>query len=96
MHPTKRLPLSHHARARMQQRGIDRTALDCVLDFGREHHDHRGAVLLVLDRRALQRIERVGAARGPALDAMRGLYAVVAADGRVHTVGHRTRRLWRQ
>ena len=79
----------------MQQRGIGRTAVDCLLDFGREHHDHQGAVVVMLDRRALRHLERCGAAQGPALDDLRGLYAVVTSDGSVRTVGHRTRRLRR-
>jgi hypothetical protein len=33
-----------------------------------------------------------GTARGARIDAMRGLYAVIARDGRNCTVGHRTRR----
>jgi hypothetical protein len=88
-------PFSRHAQARMQQRGIARSAVDCLLEFGREHHDHHGAVVVVLDRPALRRVERSGVARGAALDDLRGLYAVVTADGRVCTVGHRTRRLRR-
>ena len=85
--------VSRHARARMQQRGIARSAVECLLDFGREHHDHRGAVVSMLDRAALPRMARTGAVRREQVDALRGLYAVVAADGSVCTVGHRTRRL---
>lgn len=87
--------VSRHARARMQQRGIARSAVECLLDFGREHHDHRGAIVVMLDRAAIRRIARSGAVRREQVDALRGLYAVVAADGRVCTVGHRTRRLQR-
>ena len=87
--------VSRHARARMQQRGIARSAIDYLLEFGREHHDHHGAVVVMLDRAATERIARTGAARGGQLDALRGLYAVVASDGCVRTVGHRTRRLRR-
>jgi hypothetical protein len=87
--------VSRHARARMQQRGIAPSALDCLLDFGREHYDHHGAVVIMLDRRARRRIARVRAARAGQVDALRGLYAVVASDGCVRTVGHRTRRLRR-
>ena len=88
-------PFTRHANARMQQRGIARSAVDRLLEFGREHHDHHGAVIVMLDRHALRRLERCGKAQGPALDALRGLYAVVASDGSVRTVGHRTRRLRR-
>ena len=87
-------PFSRHAQARMQQRGIARSAVDCLLEFGREHHDHHGAVVVKLDCPALRRVERSGAAHGSALDDLRGLYAVVA-NGSVCTVGHRTRRVGR-
>jgi Domain of unknown function (DUF4258) len=93
--PTLEPIVSRHARARMQQRGIVHSAIDYLLEFGREHHDHHGAVVVILDRAATERIARSGMARGNQLDALRGLYAVVAADGCVRTVGHRTRRLRR-
>jgi hypothetical protein len=69
--------VSRHARARMQQRGIAPAAVDCLLDYGREHHDHRGAVVVMLDRAATRRIARFAPAAE--LQALRGLYAVVRA-----------------
>ena len=94
-HLTMKPSVSGHAQARMQQRGIARAAVDCLLDYGREHHDHHGAVIVMLDRAGTRRISRYGAVRANELDALRGLYAVVANDGCVCTVGHRTRRLRR-
>lgn len=87
--------LSRHAAIRSQQRGIPPHAIEALLDFGTEHHDHHGAVVLVLDRAATERLSRNRRLRGCDVDALRGLYAVVASDGRVRTVGHRTRRLQR-
>jgi hypothetical protein len=87
--------LSRHARARMQQRGIALTAVDRLLDFGREHHDDHGAIVVMLDGAATRRIARAGTMRGAQLDGLRGLYAVVGGDGSIRTVGHRTRRLRR-
>jgi hypothetical protein len=95
MDATMKPVVSKHAKARMQQRGIAPSAVDCLLDFGREHHDHHGAVVVVLDRAATRRLARFAPARAGELDALRGLYAVVASDGCVCTVGHRTRRLRR-
>ena len=40
-------PLTTHARVRMQQRGIPEAALDVLLEYGREAHDHHGAVITV-------------------------------------------------
>ena len=89
-------PLSEHARVRMQQRGIPATALELLLDYGREVHDHRGCRIVRFDKRsrrhllhdlgpdAFRRVERC-------LDA----YAVVAGDDAVVTVGHRVGRMAR-
>jgi hypothetical protein len=87
--------LTRHAAVRSQQRGIPPSAIETLLDFGTEHHDHRGAVVLMLDRGAVKRLSQTRPIRGSELDALRGLYAVLATDGHVRTVGHRTRRLQR-
>jgi hypothetical protein len=87
--------LSRHAAVRSQQRGIPPHAIEALLDFGTEHHDHHGAVVLMLDRAATRRLARSRAIRGSDLDTLRGLYAVLATNGQVRTVGHRTRRLQR-
>ena len=49
----------------------------------------------MLDRAATKRLSRSHKINGSELDALRGLYAVLAIDGQVRTVGHRTRRLQR-
>jgi hypothetical protein len=87
--------LSRHAAIRSQQRGIPPHAIDALLDYGTEHHDHHGAVVLMLDRAATKRLSRSRSIRGSDLDALRGLYGVIANDGQIRTVGHRTRRLQR-
>jgi hypothetical protein len=89
------LALSRHAAIRSQQRGIPPHAIDYLLAFGREHHDHHGAVILLLDRASIRHLSRSAGLRGSDVDNLRGLYAVVAGNGRVTTVGHRTRRLQR-
>jgi hypothetical protein len=87
--------LSRHAATRSQQRGISASAIDYLLEYGSEHHDHQGAIVVLLDHAAARRIARARDLRRSELDALRGLYAVVASDGWVRTVGHRTRRLQR-
>ena len=87
--------LSRHAATRSQQRGISASAIDFLLEYGSEHHDHHGAIVVLLDRAAARRIARIRDIGRSQLDALRGLYAVVASDGWVRTVGHRTRRLQR-
>ncbi len=88
-------PLTHHAAIRSQQRGIPPHAIEALLDYGTEHHDHHGAVILLLDRAATKRLARAQRLKDPAIDNLRGLYAVLTGDGRVRTVGHRTRRMQR-
>lgn len=87
-------PLTLHARARMQQRGIPRDVLELLLDFGRETHDHRGCTIVRFDKGSKRQVLR---SLGP--EALRRVerhpmaYAVVAADDAVVTVGHRAGRL---
>ena len=87
--------LTRHAAVRSQQRGIPPHAIEAILDYGPEHHDHHGAVVLLLDRAATRRLAREQRLNDPAIDALRGLYAVLSGDGYVRTVGHRTRRMQR-
>ena len=85
-----RSDLTFHARARMQQRGIAPEALECLLEYGREAFDHRGGVIVYLDKAARRRIAREEG-RAPAAAKRLDLYAVLGDDGRVRTVGHRYR-----
>ena len=50
------IPVTSHARARMQQRGIGAEALDILLSYGREAYDHHGAVILYMDKAAQRRL----------------------------------------
>lgn len=96
MSPIASTRLTHHAVVRSQQRGIAPAAIEALLEYGTEHHDHRGAVIVMLDRSATRKLTRARRMSGAAADALRGLYAVVTTDGAVRTVGHRTRRLQRR
>lgn len=74
-----RIPVTGHARTRMQQRGIRADALEALLDFGRSRHLHsEGRELVYFNKKARKRFPNI--------------YAVVA-DGTVITVGHRYRRV---
>ena len=83
-------PLTTHARVRMQQRGIPPAALEALLDYGAEAHDHRGCRIVRFDKRSRRR-----AARELRADLFRrierhlGAYAVIGPDDAVVTVGHR-------
>jgi hypothetical protein len=84
---------SHHARVRMQQRGISSAALDCLLEYGSEAHDHDGAVTVFFDKAARRRLARADSDKRKELDQLRRLYAVLGGNGEIVTVGHRFRRI---
>ena len=87
-------PLTSHARARMQQRGIASDALEHLLEFGREAHDHRGAMLVYFDKAARRRLQHeAGGEARQLLPRVQRLYAVISESGEVVTVGHRYRRI---
>ena len=90
------LPCTRHARSRMQQRGIAPALVDRVLRYGREVHDHHGAVVMMFDRASRARMARDGESDGVPVERLRGVYVVVSTDGTIRTVGHRTRRLRRR
>ena len=88
--------LTRHAGIRVQQRGVNRDTLDCLLAYGRHEPDHKGCSVVTFDGKALKAIElfepRVVSVQ--ATDSQ-NLYAVVDADGVVVTAGHRFRRVLR-
>ncbi len=86
-------PLTEHARARMQQRGISPIALEVLLDFGREMHDHHGCRIVRFDKRSRRHALRsLGPERYRKVERYLDAYAVVAEDDAVITVGHRVGR----
>jgi hypothetical protein len=89
------LPLTQHAAVRMQQRGITRTTLESLLEYGVQTYDHHGATIVYFNRKARARLMRdTPRARYRVMEKQLNAYAVVA-DGEVVTVGHRHRRIAR-
>ncbi len=88
--------LTSHASTRLRQRGIALDALDDLLAYGTVQFDHHGARIFYLDKRGRRHIERdCGKAGARKAESLRNLYAVVAPDGAVITVGHRSHRIHR-
>jgi hypothetical protein len=86
--------LTDHARARLQQRGIPKPVLECLLTYGRKINDHRGGELVFFDHDARNRLRRTqGAEVFKMLEPKLDTYAVIGKDGVVLTVGHRTKRI---
>ena len=88
------VPFTDHARARLQQRGIPETIIESLMEFGREAYDHRGSAIVYFDHRSRDRLRRtLGQNAYKRLEAHLDAYAVVARDGAIVTVGHRTHRI---
>jgi hypothetical protein len=87
--------LTAHARRRSAARAISPTVVAWLLDHGTRVHDGHGAELVRLDGRSRRAIRReVGRTAYAAVErTLATAYAVVAADGMVVTVGHRTSRI---
>jgi hypothetical protein len=91
------LAMTRHAEVRMQQRGITPSALESLLDYGSQAHDHRGATIVYFDKRSRSRLLRgSGRAAYRVMEKQLNAYAVVGRDGSVVTVGRRDRRLPRR
>ena len=87
-------PLTEHARIRMQQRGIPSAALEILLDFGREAHDHRrGCRVVFFDKRCRRKLAgMLGRKAVRSVERYLDAYAIVGPDDAVVTVGHRCRK----
>lgn len=86
--------LTQHAVARMQQRGIKVQTVEMLFHCGAKEHDHRGATILYFDKQARQRLcHQYGAAQFKKIEGQLDTYAVIAENGTVVTVGHRTKRI---
>ena len=86
--------LTHHARTRMQQRGIRPEAIEALLDFGSSRHLHsKGRELVLFDKKARTRLAKANPDVAREANRLRRTYAILGPDGIVITVGHRYRRV---
>lgn len=87
--------MTRHARKRAQSRGIGLQAVETIIEFGRELHDHRGCCIYFFDRKHRERLRKaIGEQRYRRVETRLNAYVVVAGDGAVITTGHRYRRIW--
>ena len=84
---------THHARARMQQRGIPAAAIEALLDYGNTAPAGDGRELVFFDKAARARLFRDNPAAAREAERLCRTYALVGRDGAVVTVGHRYRRV---
>lgn len=84
--------LTKHASIRCQQRAVPPVIVEWILDFGVVKHDHRGAEIRFLDKRARKRLGgTVGESVVNRLNEYLDAY-VVTKGPMVITVGHRYKR----
>lgn len=81
---------THHAQARMQQRGIHPGIVELIVDFGEETHLDGGITLHSLDKEGIRRLRREfgDCLRISEIRDVR----VICKDGRALTVEHGFRR----
>ena len=86
--------LTQHAVTRMQQRGIKPHTVELLFRCGVEEYDHRGGTILYFDKQSRQRLRhQYGVEAIKKIERQLDAYAVIAENGAVVTVGHRTKRI---
>jgi hypothetical protein len=90
------MKISKHCQTRLSQRAIPSLIATLLLDHGSRMR-HNGAEVLFIDKAARKDIRRaVGGDRNMrTVEPWLGTYLVVADDGTLVTMGHRTHRLRR-
>jgi hypothetical protein len=87
--------LTRHAQIRSQQRAIPGLVLDLLLQFGASENTGKGVSRMFFDKAARRRVHVYAGSLAPLLDKHLDLYAVIAPDSTVITVGHRLERIRR-
>lgn len=86
--------LTDHANRRLRQRGIPDDVLPLLMRYGAHEYDKHGTRLVYLDHRGKARLRRsLDAEDFRRIERALDVYAVVARDGAIVTVGHRTHRI---
>ena len=86
--------VSSHAQTRMQQRGVPPVVIDLLDAYGATAYDHHGAAVRYFDKAARRKLRASeGADVYRALETKLNVYAVVARDGCLITVGRRDHRI---
>jgi hypothetical protein len=86
---------SQHAAVRSQQRNICPMVIDLLMEFGAAEPSGEGTTKFFFDKPARKRLAAYAGALTPLLQEHLDIYAVVAADNKVVTVGHRYERIHR-
>lgn len=89
--------ISKHAAIRAQQRRITPTIQEYLLEYGAKIYDGHGGIKRCFDKRSIRRIERyLGCEQVRRIADFQNTYLVESShDGSIITVGHRTKRMYR-
>lgn len=88
------LPITTHAKVRLQQRGIPPVVVESLLDFGRQAYDHRGGAVLFFDQKARAKLrQEIANNYYKQIESHLDAYVVLGPDGEIVTVGHRKHRI---
>ncbi len=86
--------VSVHAQTRMQQRGVTPVLLELLDAYGATQYDHRGAAVRYFNKAARRKLQQAeGRDVYRAVEAKLNVYAVIARDGSLVTVGLRDHRI---
>lgn len=86
--------ITEHAVIRMKQRGIAQVTIDYLLDFGREAEGWNGGKVVYFDKATrLKLMAQLSKTERTRFEHQADAYLVIGNDGKVVTVGHRTRRM---
>ena len=85
--------MSKHAEVRLRQRGIPFLVLEWLLNYGQSRNDHKHGIVLYFDSSSRRRLRQVAAPAFALNSKYLDSYAVTTTEGKVITVGRRTRRL---
>jgi len=86
---------TQHAAVRSQQRNISPLVIDLLMEFGTTEPSGDGTLKFFFDKTARKRLAAYAGPLTALLEQHLDVYAVVAADNKVVTVGHRFDRIRR-
>jgi len=86
----QRLPMTHHARIRCQQRSIPSAVRDALISFGERRRAGIGADSVFFTKKSWKRLEAyMGSEITKAFEKYRDCYLIEADDGRIVTEAYR-------
>jgi hypothetical protein len=87
--------MTRHATTRSQQRAIPPMMIDLLIQFGTSESAGSGVSKVFFDKQACRRVSAYAGPLAASLNEHMDLYAVVADDRSIVTVGHRQERIRR-